>query len=85
MFRSMFRQAMPEADGKISLADVIAVIRWAAGWDVILGEAVYPAVDFELVDFSVVVPSETDNFENEAARASPARRLTASTAAADCP
>ena len=29
-----------EADGKISLADVIAVIRWAAGWDVILGEAV---------------------------------------------
>ena len=57
-----------EADGKISLADVIAVIRWAAGWDVILGEAVYPAVDFELGDFSVVVPSETDNFENEAAR-----------------
>ena len=57
MFRSMFWAGDAEADGKISLADVIAVIRWAAGWDVILGEAVYPAVDFELGDFSVVVPS----------------------------
>lgn len=38
-------------DGKINVSDVIAVLKWVAGWDVMLGGAVYPAIDFELGDF----------------------------------
>ena len=54
-------------DGKINVSDAIAVLKWVAGWDVMLGGAVYPAIDFELGDFSIVVPADMTAFEREAA------------------
>lgn len=57
-----------DPDGEPSVSDAIALLKWLAGWDVTLGGAVYPAIDFELGDFSIVVPSEMDIYESEAAK-----------------